>query len=83
MYNRVMEKTKTSAENVTKEEIEQIEECILVGGHIEYISDRYLHVSRDRVITQAFIDSIEENTEYKLNGVYISDGKAIAYFSKQ
>jgi hypothetical protein len=82
MYNRVMEKTKTSSRNMTKEEIEQVREHILEGGHIEYISDKHLQVSRDRMITQTFINIIEKNTRYELIGVKISGGKLIAYFSK-
>ena len=83
MYNRVMEKTKTFAENVTEEEIEQVREHILEGGRIEYISTKHLQVSRDRMITKTFIDLIERNTKYELIGIDISNGKLIACFSKQ
>jgi hypothetical protein len=82
MYNRVMEKTKTSSKNMTKEEIEQVREHILEGGHIEYINTRHLQVSRDRMITKTFIGSIEKNTEYEFVGVNTFDGKLIVYFSK-
>jgi hypothetical protein len=63
-----MEKTKTLSENMTEEEIQQVREHIRKGGHIEYISDKHLQVSRDEIITQTFIDVIQKNTGYEFNG---------------
>jgi hypothetical protein len=78
-----MNQKETLSKNVTEEEIQKVMNAILDGGHIEYISDRFLQVSRDEIITQTFIDVIQKNTEYKFDGVTISDGKLIAYFSKR
>jgi hypothetical protein len=77
-----MNQEETVTENVTEEEIQQVRKHILQGGYIEYIDTKRLQVSRDRIITQTFINIIEKNTRYEFDGVTISNGKLTACFSK-